>query len=114
MCHCLGQCTPIPPPSLGTLKVVAGNGTSVGTVMTLLCPARYRPISGGRISCVQENNSIYWSGGAPECKCKTYTNHDAVHLLILDIHETTGIGICMIIMKTINYNGNNLPLNKIH
>lgn len=96
LCHFLGQCSPLPPLSKGTLTLVAGNGTSVGTVMTLVCPRWHRPISGGLITCVQESNSTQWSGGTPQCKGKTCTNHDTVCLLTLDMHETTAIGVPLI------------------
>lgn len=78
MCHFLGQCTPMHSPRLGTLNLVAGNGTSVGTVMTLLCPLMHHATSGGRITCVQEINRTQWSGGIPECKRKTHKRHDTV------------------------------------
>ncbi|XP_062854618.1 sushi domain-containing protein 3 [Trichomycterus rosablanca] len=63
-----GQCTPMPSPALGTLKLMAGNGTAVGTVMILMCPGKHRAIRGGRVICVQDSNSTQWSGGVPECK----------------------------------------------
>lgn len=68
----------MPSPRLGKLNVVAGNGTSVGTVMTLVCPLMHRATSGGRITCVQELNSTEWSGGVPQCQCKTHKSHDTV------------------------------------
>lgn len=75
VCNFLGQCAPMPPPPQGSFTLVAGNGTSVGTVMTLVCSHRHRPISGGLISCVQESNGTQWRGGNPECKRETCTNH---------------------------------------
>ncbi|CAB1329314.1 unnamed protein product [Coregonus sp. 'balchen'] len=39
-----GQCTPMPLPALGTQKIIQGNGTNVGTVITLQCPSRH-PVS---------------------------------------------------------------------
>ncbi|XP_047656139.1 sushi domain-containing protein 3 isoform X2 [Tachysurus fulvidraco] len=62
----------MPPPQLGKFELVAGNGTSVGTVMTLICPLNHRAISGGRITCVQESNITEWSGGIPACRLVTH------------------------------------------
>ncbi|XP_026870793.2 uncharacterized protein LOC113580445 isoform X1 [Electrophorus electricus] len=62
------QCTPMQSPPLGTLKLVAGNGTSIGTVMTLQCPYTHRAVSGGRVMCMQDSNRVQWTGGVPECK----------------------------------------------
>lgn len=81
VCNFPGRCTHMPSPTKGSFKIVAGNGASVGTVMILECFPRYRAISGGRISCVQENNVAQWNGGIPECKGETYVNHYTVHLL---------------------------------
>ncbi|XP_076851412.1 uncharacterized protein LOC143502117 isoform X1 [Brachyhypopomus gauderio] len=63
-----GQCTAMLSPPVGTLKLVAGNGTSVGTVMTLQCPYTHRPVNGGRVICMEDNDRTQWSGGVPECK----------------------------------------------
>ncbi|XP_072538311.1 uncharacterized protein susd3 [Salminus brasiliensis] len=72
----VGQCTPMQSPALGTLRLTVGNGTSVGTVMTLECPYKHRAVSGGRVSCVQDSNITQWSGGVPECKpLSRYEDH---------------------------------------
>ncbi|KAI2661213.1 Sushi domain-containing protein 3 [Labeo rohita] len=63
-----GQCVPLQTPVVGTLKLVSGNGTSVGTVMSLQCPSRHRVVSGSQMSCVWSSNKTHWSGGTPECK----------------------------------------------
>ncbi|KAG7332226.1 hypothetical protein KOW79_004060 [Hemibagrus wyckioides] len=80
--HHEGQCTPMPSPQLGTFKLVAGNGTSVGTVITLICPLNHRAISGGRITCVQENNITEWSGGIAVCKSVTHVEGFRLALLL--------------------------------
>ncbi|KAK2840867.1 hypothetical protein Q7C36_012446 [Tachysurus vachellii] len=94
--HQEGQCTSIPPPQLGTLKLVAGNGTSVGTVMTLICPLNHRAISGGRITCVQESNITEWSGGIPACRSVTHIEGFRLALLLSIV--STAIIMLMSIM----------------
>lgn len=61
-----GQCTPLPLPALGTQKIIQGNGTSVGTVISLHCPDRHRPV--GQRKCVWDSNSTQWSGDTPWCE----------------------------------------------
>ncbi|KAJ8394786.1 hypothetical protein AAFF_G00041410 [Aldrovandia affinis] len=64
-----GQCTPMPLPALGTLKLIQGNGTSVGTVISLQCPSKHRLVGEGMVSCVWNSSSAtQWSGGTPWCK----------------------------------------------
>ncbi|XP_048872847.1 sushi domain-containing protein 3 isoform X1 [Brienomyrus brachyistius] len=63
-----GQCKPMPPPSLGTLKLVHGNGTSVGTIISFQCPSKHRLIGEGTVTCVWRSSSSQWTGGAPWCK----------------------------------------------
>ncbi|CAB1336168.1 unnamed protein product [Coregonus sp. 'balchen'] len=41
-----GQCTPMPLPALVTQKIIQGNGTNVGTVITLQCPSRHHLVGG--------------------------------------------------------------------
>ncbi|XP_041654589.1 uncharacterized protein LOC121517122 isoform X1 [Cheilinus undulatus] len=61
-----GQCTPMPLPALGTQKIIQGNGTNVGTVISLQCPAKHKLI-GGELICVLGPNSTQWVG---ETYCK--------------------------------------------
>uniref|UniRef100_A0A8C1UFM3 Sushi domain-containing protein n=1 Tax=Cyprinus carpio TaxID=7962 RepID=A0A8C1UFM3_CYPCA len=63
-----GQCAPLLSPAVGTLKLVSGDGTSVGSVMSLQCPSRHRAVSGSQVTCVWSSNKTHWSGGTPECK----------------------------------------------
>ncbi|XP_034028644.1 sushi domain-containing protein 3 [Thalassophryne amazonica] len=60
------QCTPIPLPALGTQMILQGNGTNVGTVISLKCPAKHKLI-GGTLVCVMDINSTKWVG---ETYCK--------------------------------------------
>ncbi|CAJ1084901.1 uncharacterized protein LOC117821650 [Xyrichtys novacula] len=55
------QCTPRPLPALGTFRILYGNGTNVGTVMSLQCPAKYKVV-GHKLTCVQQSNSTEWMG----------------------------------------------------
>ncbi|XP_036390075.1 sushi domain-containing protein 3 [Megalops cyprinoides] len=63
-----GQCTPMPLPALGTLKLIQGNGTNVGTVISFQCPSKHRLVGEGVVSCVWNSNSTQWTGGTPWCK----------------------------------------------
>ncbi|KAM6977828.1 uncharacterized protein susd3 [Aplochiton taeniatus] len=62
-----GQCLPMPLPALGTQRIIQGNGTNVGTVISLQCPARHRLVGGGLV-CVMGTNSTQWTGDTPWCK----------------------------------------------
>lgn len=62
-----GQCTPMPLPALGTQRIIQGNGTNVGTVISLQCPARHKLVGGGLV-CVMGTNSTQWTGDTPWCK----------------------------------------------
>ncbi|KAJ8370863.1 hypothetical protein SKAU_G00108910 [Synaphobranchus kaupii] len=63
-----GQCAPMPLPALGTLKLVQGNGTNVGTVISFLCPSKHRLVGEDMVSCIWNSNSTQWTGGTPWCK----------------------------------------------
>uniref|UniRef100_A0A8C9SRH4 Sushi domain-containing protein n=1 Tax=Scleropages formosus TaxID=113540 RepID=A0A8C9SRH4_SCLFO len=63
-----GQCQPMPLPAVGTLSVIHGNGTNVGTVISLQCPTKYRLVGDNVVSCVWNSNSTLWTGGMPSCK----------------------------------------------
>lgn len=55
------QCSPVPLPALGTQRIIQGNGTTVGTIISLQCPAKHRLV-GSEMMCVMDNNSTYWTG----------------------------------------------------
>ncbi|XP_029974526.1 uncharacterized protein susd3 isoform X1 [Salarias fasciatus] len=59
--HSQAQCAPVPLPALGTQKIIQGNGTNVGTVISLQCPDKHRLI-GGDLTCVMGPNSTHWEG----------------------------------------------------
>ncbi|KAM9475646.1 sushi domain-containing protein 3 [Clarias gariepinus] len=77
-----GQCTVMKNPQFGTFKLVTGNGTSVGTVMTLSCQITFKAFSGGHVSCVQDSNGTQWTGGKPECRPILY-EYDGFRLAVL-------------------------------
>lgn len=60
------QCTPVPLPALGTQRIIQGNGTNVGTVISLQCPAKHKLV-GSELMCVMDTNSTHWVG---ETYCK--------------------------------------------
>ncbi|KAJ8257510.1 hypothetical protein GJAV_G00186370 [Gymnothorax javanicus] len=63
-----GQCTPMPLPALGTLKLIQGNGTNIGTVISFHCPSKHQLVGNGVISCVWNRNNTQWTAGTPWCK----------------------------------------------
>ncbi|KAK2899107.1 hypothetical protein QQF64_031430 [Cirrhinus molitorella] len=77
-----GQCVPLPPPVVGTLKLVSGDGTSVGTVLSLQCPSRHRVVSGSQMSCEWSSNKTHWSGGTPQCKPFSRLEDDGFRLAL--------------------------------
>ncbi|KAM9751072.1 uncharacterized protein susd3 isoform 1-T1 [Menidia menidia] len=70
--HPQAQCTPIPLPALGTQRIIQGNGTNVGTVISLQCPAKHKLV-GKDVKCVMDNNSTHWEG---ETYCKPLSRYD--------------------------------------
>ncbi|XP_010006121.1 PREDICTED: sushi domain-containing protein 3, partial [Chaetura pelagica] len=62
------QCSRVSPPQLGTLQILQGNGTALGTVITFQCPAEHQLEGPGVISCVWEGNSTRWTAAVPSCK----------------------------------------------
>uniref|UniRef100_A0A3Q1AS22 Sushi domain-containing protein n=1 Tax=Amphiprion ocellaris TaxID=80972 RepID=A0A3Q1AS22_AMPOC len=70
--HPLTQCTPIPLPALGTQKIIQGNGTNVGTVISLQCPAKHKLV-GSEVKCVMDTNSTHWVG---ETYCKPMSPYE--------------------------------------
>ncbi|XP_015235625.1 PREDICTED: uncharacterized protein LOC107088156 [Cyprinodon variegatus] len=53
------QCIPMPLPAVGRQRIVKGNGTNVGTVISLLCPPWQRSVE-KNITCIMGTNGPQW------------------------------------------------------
>ncbi|XP_028309993.1 sushi domain-containing protein 3 [Gouania willdenowi] len=67
--HPQAQCTPMALPALGIQRIIRGNGTNVGSVISLQCPAKHKLI-GSDLTCIMGPNSPHWVG---ETYCKPLT-----------------------------------------
>ncbi|KAM6928665.1 uncharacterized protein susd3 [Lycodopsis pacificus] len=66
------QCTARPLPALGTQRIIQGNGTTVGTVISLQCPAKHMLV-GRELMCVMDTSSPHWVG---DTYCKPVSPFD--------------------------------------
>ncbi|XP_066183098.1 sushi domain-containing protein 3 isoform X1 [Sylvia atricapilla] len=63
-----GQCGRLLPPRLGSLQVLQGSGTDVGTVVAFQCSAEHQLEGAAVVSCVWNGSSTQWTAGVPSCK----------------------------------------------
>nr|XP_004652362.2 sushi domain-containing protein 3 isoform X1 [Jaculus jaculus] len=78
-----GTCTLLQPPPRGTLQILRGNGTSVGTVLVFHCPSGHQMIGSGLLTCAWTGSLADWSSGIPLCKA-------------VPPHETFGFRVAVI------------------
>lgn len=67
----LGVCTHVQPPPRGTLQVLRGNGTSVGTIIVFHCPSGHQMVGSGLLTCAWKGSVAEWSSVTPMCKCES-------------------------------------------
>lgn len=89
------QCSPMPQPALGFQRIIQGNGTTVGTVISLQCPAKHKLI-GDNVKCVMAANSTHWEG-VTYCKPLSYNETYGFQLAVLISIVSTAI-ICLMSM----------------
>lgn len=63
-----GTCAQLHPPPQGTLQVVRGDGTSLGTVLIFHCPSGHQMVGSGLLTCAWNGSTADWSSGSPVCK----------------------------------------------
>ncbi|XP_030149150.1 sushi domain-containing protein 3 isoform X2 [Lynx canadensis] len=63
-----GTCTRVQPPPRGTLQVLRGDGTSVGTVLVFHCPSGHQMVGSGLLTCAWKGSIAEWSSVSPVCK----------------------------------------------
>ncbi|CAH6800216.1 Susd3 [Phodopus roborovskii] len=78
-----GTCAQLHPPPQGTLQVVRGNGTSLGTVLMFHCPSGHQMVGSGLLTCAWNGSMADWSSGSPVCKA-------------VPPHETFGFKVAVI------------------
>ncbi|XP_004647625.1 sushi domain-containing protein 3 [Octodon degus] len=78
-----GTCARLQPPPRGTLQVLRGNGTAVGTVLVFHCPSGHQMVGSGLLTCAWRGIVAEWSSGVPVCKA-------------VPPHETFGFKVAVI------------------
>ncbi|XP_005408955.1 PREDICTED: sushi domain-containing protein 3 isoform X1 [Chinchilla lanigera] len=78
-----GTCTQLQPPPRGTLQVLRGDGTAVGTVLVFHCPSGHQMVGSGLLTCAWRGIIADWSSGIPVCKA-------------VPPHETFGFKVAVI------------------
>ncbi|ELV14100.1 sushi domain-containing protein 3 [Tupaia chinensis] len=63
-----GTCTHLQPPPQGTLQVLRGDGTAVGTVLVFRCPSGHQMVGSSLLTCTWKGSLAEWSSGTPLCK----------------------------------------------
>ncbi|XP_047556533.1 sushi domain-containing protein 3 [Lutra lutra] len=63
-----GVCTHVQSPPRGTLQVLRGNGTSVGTIIVFHCPSGHQMVGSGLLTCAWKGSVAEWSSVTPVCK----------------------------------------------
>ncbi|CAO2596000.1 Sushi domain-containing protein 3 [Lemmus lemmus] len=83
MIQAQGTCAQLHPPPRGTLQVVRGDGTSLGTVLMFHCPSGHQMVGSGLLTCAWNGSIADWSSGSPVCKA-------------VPPHETFGFKVAVI------------------
>ncbi|XP_011475588.1 sushi domain-containing protein 3 isoform X1 [Oryzias latipes] len=92
--HPQAQCKPMHLTALGTQRIIQGNGTNVGTVISLQCPAKHK-LMGKELTCVMDRNGTHWVGLEPFCKPLTPFEEHGFRIAVLVSIVSSGIILLM-------------------
>ncbi|XP_017264960.1 uncharacterized protein LOC108232011 isoform X2 [Kryptolebias marmoratus] len=82
----------MPLPSVGTQRIIQGNGTNVGTVISLQCPAKHKLV-GNQLKCVMGTNSTQWVG---RTYCQSLSSNDEYGFRVAVLASIISSGIIML------------------
>uniref|UniRef100_A0A1A8HLP6 Sushi domain containing 3 n=1 Tax=Nothobranchius korthausae TaxID=1143690 RepID=A0A1A8HLP6_9TELE len=91
--HWQPQCSPIPLPALGTQRIIQGNGTNVGSVVSLQCPARHKLV-GKDLMCVMGSNSTQWVG---QTYCQPLSSYEDYGFRVAVLSSIISSGVILLL-----------------
>ncbi|XP_072771648.1 sushi domain-containing protein 3 [Nerophis lumbriciformis] len=86
------ECPPLPSPTLGTHVVLTGNGSHVGSMVSLLCPSKHKRV-GVELTCVMAANKARWVG---ELHCTPLSVFEGSGFRVAALASIVSIGVISI------------------
>ncbi|XP_061908744.1 uncharacterized protein LOC133653467 isoform X1 [Entelurus aequoreus] len=86
------KCPPLPSPTLGTHVVLTGNGSHVGSMVSLLCPSKHKRV-GVELTCVMAANKARWVG---ELHCTPLSVFEGNGFRVAALASIVSIGVIFI------------------